>query len=172
MDAPLLLCSAQIIEQLVAQKRRKPWRRSSIAWSLICLTKILMYRAKASKGLTEIIESFSPDQQSELIERLSGQLIDWIKLETVVTLDYRKNMPQLTKTSTGFHSPGTLCRVHPDHGCFQWHSFPHPGEKWCNTWYIFGDHPKSGIQKSISPYSLKNSIPMKEINGKRPANID
>ena len=42
-------------------------------------------RAQASKGLTEIIESFSPDRQSELIERLSGRLNDWIKLETMAT---------------------------------------------------------------------------------------
>jgi HEAT repeat protein len=70
-------------------------------------------RAQASKGLTEIMESFSPDRQSELIERLSGQLIDWIKLETVVTLDYRKICRSLQKLLQDFIRQGRFTESIP-----------------------------------------------------------
>jgi HEAT repeat protein len=102
MDAPLLLVLPKIIEQLVAQKEQETMEKIISRLMADLLNEDADVRAKASKGLTEIIESFPPDRQSELIERLSGQLIDWIKLETVVTLDYRKICHSLQKLLQDF----------------------------------------------------------------------
>jgi HEAT repeat protein len=70
-------------------------------------------RAKASKGLIEIIESFSPDRQSELIARISGQLIEWIKLETAATTDYRKVCHNLQKLLQDFIRQGCFAESIP-----------------------------------------------------------
>jgi hypothetical protein len=113
MDAPLLLVLPKIIEQLVAQKEKETMEKIINRLIVDLLNEDSDVRAKASKGLTEIIESFSPDQQSELIERLSGQLIDWIKLETVVTLDYRKICRSLQKLLQDFIRQGRFAESIP-----------------------------------------------------------
>jgi HEAT repeat protein len=113
MDAPLLLVLPKIIEQLVAQKEQETMEKIISRLMADLLNEDADVRAKASKGLTEIIESFSPDRQSELIERLSGQLIDWIKLETVVTLDYRKICRSLQKLLQDFIRQGRFTESIP-----------------------------------------------------------
>jgi len=102
MDAPLLFVLPKIIEQLVAQKEQETMEKIIIRLLADMLNQNADIRAQASKGLTEIIESFSPDRQSELIERVSGQLIDWIKLETVATPDYRTICRSLQKLLQDF----------------------------------------------------------------------
>jgi len=97
-----LLVLPKIIEQLIAQKEQETMEKIISRLMTDLLNEDADVRAKASKGLTEIIESFSPDRQSELVERLSGQLIDWIKLETVVTPDYRKICNSLQKLLQDF----------------------------------------------------------------------
>jgi HEAT repeat protein len=47
-------------------------------------------RIHSSSELAGIIESLSPDEQKNLLKRLSGKLIEWIKLETLVTPAYKK----------------------------------------------------------------------------------
>lgn len=47
-------------------------------------------RSKASDKLCAIIESLTPERQNELVERLSGRLADWIKMETSTTPSYEK----------------------------------------------------------------------------------
>jgi len=113
MDAPLLLVLPKIIEQLVAQKEQETMEKIISRLMADLLNEDADVRAQASKGLTEIIESFSPDRQSELIERLSGQLIDWIKLETVVTLDYRKICRSLQKLLQDFIRQGRFTESIP-----------------------------------------------------------
>jgi HEAT repeat protein len=113
MDAPLLLVLPKIIEQLVAQKEQETMEKIISRLMADLLNEDADVRAKAAKGLTEIIESFSPDRQSELIERLSGQLIDWIKLETVVTLDYRKICRSLQKLLQDFIRQGRFTESIP-----------------------------------------------------------
>jgi HEAT repeat protein len=113
MDAPLLLVLPKIIEQLVAQKEQETMEKIISRLMADLLNEDADVRAKASKGLTEIIESFSPDRQSELIERLSSQLIDWIKLETVVTLDYRKICRSLQKLLQDFIRQGRFTESIP-----------------------------------------------------------
>jgi HEAT repeat protein len=113
MDAPLLLVLPKIIEQLVAQKEQETMEKIINRLMTDLLNEDADVRAKASKGLTEIIESFSPDRQSELVERLSGQLIDWIKLETVVTPDYRKICSSLQKLLQGFIRQGRFTESIP-----------------------------------------------------------
>ena len=113
MDAPLLLVLPKIIEQLVAQKEQETMEKIISRLMADLLNEDADVRAQASKGLTEIIESFSADRQSELIERLSGQLIDWIKLETVVTLDYRKICRSLQKLLQDFIRQGRFTESIP-----------------------------------------------------------
>jgi HEAT repeat protein len=113
MDAPLLLVLPKIIEQLVAQKEQETMEKIINRLMADLLNKDADVRAKASKGLTEIIESFSPDRQSELVERLSSQLIDWIKLETVVTPDYRKICSSLQKLLQNFIRQGRFTESIP-----------------------------------------------------------
>ena len=113
MDAPLLLVLPKIIEQLIAQKEQETMEKIIGRLMADLLNEDADVRAKASKGLTEIIESFSPDRQSELIERLSGQLIDWIKLETVVTLDYRTICRSLQKLLQAFIRQGRFTETIP-----------------------------------------------------------
>ena len=47
-------------------------------------------RIHASIELAKIIESLSPDEERNLIKRLSRKLIEWITLETLVTPAYKK----------------------------------------------------------------------------------
>lgn len=113
MDAPLLLVLPKIIEQLVAQKEQETMEKIISRLMADLLNEDADVRAKASRGLTEIIESFSPDRQSELVERLSSQLIDWIKLETVVTPDYRKICNSLQKLLQNFIRQGRFTESIP-----------------------------------------------------------
>ena len=109
----MLLVLPKIIEQLVAQKEQETMEKIINRLMADLLNEDADVRAKASKGLTEIIESFSPERQSELIERLSGQLIDWIKLETVVTPDYRKICRNLQKLLQDFIRQGRFAESIP-----------------------------------------------------------
>lgn len=59
-------------------------------------------RAQASNGLTGIIESLSPGRQGELVGRLSGRLVEWIKLETLATPAYKKICHSLQKLLQNF----------------------------------------------------------------------
>ena len=46
-------------------------------------------RAHAAKAFTDIIDSLPPERKTEMIESVSGLLIEWIKIETSVTPDYK-----------------------------------------------------------------------------------
>lgn len=47
-------------------------------------------RIHATIELARIIEAMSPDEERNLLKRLSGKLVEWIKLETLVTPAYKK----------------------------------------------------------------------------------
>ncbi|MFA5324434.1 MAG: HEAT repeat domain-containing protein [Smithella sp.] len=47
-------------------------------------------RIQASTELTTIIEPLAPDEQINLLKRISGKLAEWIKRETLVTPAYKK----------------------------------------------------------------------------------
>ena len=113
MDAPLLFVLPKIIEQLAAQKEQETLEKIIIRLVADLLNQNADIRAQASKGLIEVIESFPPDRQSELIERLSGQLIEWIKLETVVTPAYKKICKILNDLIGNFIRQGRLAESIP-----------------------------------------------------------
>ena len=118
MDAPLLFALPKIIERLVAQKEQETMEKIIIRLLADLKNEDADVRAQASKGLTEVIESFSPDRQSELIERISGQLIEWIKLETAATPDYRKICRNLQKLLQDFIRQGRFAESIPILGVF------------------------------------------------------
>jgi HEAT repeat protein len=113
MNAPLLFVLPKIIEQLTAQKDEETLEKIITRLVADLLHQNADIRAQASKGLIEVIESFSPDRQSELIEGLSGQLMEWIKLETVVTPAYKKICKILNDLIYNFIRQGRLAELIP-----------------------------------------------------------
>ena len=59
-------------------------------------------RIRASNELARIIESLSYDQQIDMIKKLSGRLVEWIKQETSGTPAYRKICNSLQKLLQNF----------------------------------------------------------------------
>lgn len=47
-------------------------------------------RSQAADKLSDVIEALPLERQNELVERLSGSLVDWIKLEASATRSYEK----------------------------------------------------------------------------------
>ena len=99
-DQPLMSVLPKIIEQLIAQKEQETMEKiiSHLVDNLFSEKDEV--RTHAAKALTDIIDSLPPERKTKMIESLSGRLIEWIKIETVVTpayktvCDYLQNMVQ------------------------------------------------------------------------------
>ena len=70
-------------------------------------------RSQASDKLHAIIESLPPERQTELVERLSGRLVDWIKLETLATPSYEKICANLQRLLNIFIRQGRFAEALP-----------------------------------------------------------
>ena len=89
LDEPLMSVLPKIIEQLIAQKEQETMEKiiSHLVDNLF--SEKAEVRAHAAKALTDIIDSLPPERKAEMIESLSGRLIEWIKIETSVTPAYK-----------------------------------------------------------------------------------
>ncbi|MBU2621014.1 MAG: HEAT repeat domain-containing protein [Proteobacteria bacterium] len=89
LDKPLMSILPKIIEQLIAHKEQETMEK--IIRHLVdnLFSEKADVRAHAAKALTDIIESLPPERKREMIESLSGRLIEWIKIETSVTPVYK-----------------------------------------------------------------------------------
>ena len=89
LDEPLMSVLPKIIEQLIAQKEQETMEKiiSHLADNLFSENDEV--RAHAAKALTDIIDSLPPERKTEMIERLSGRLLEWIKIETSATPAYK-----------------------------------------------------------------------------------
>ena len=89
LDEPLMSVLPKIIEQLIAQKEQETMEKiiSHLVDNLF--SEKAEVRAHAAKALTDIIDSLPPERKTEMIESLSGRLIEWIKIETSATPAYK-----------------------------------------------------------------------------------
>ena len=89
LDEQLMSVLPKIIEQLIAQKEQETMEK--IIKHLVdnLFSEKDEVRAHAAKALTDIIDSLPPERKTEMIESLSGRLIEWIKIETSVTPAYK-----------------------------------------------------------------------------------
>ncbi|MBU1182206.1 MAG: HEAT repeat domain-containing protein, partial [Proteobacteria bacterium] len=101
-DKPLMSALPKIIRQLIAQKELETMKK--IISSLIdkLFSENAEVRARAAKALTDIIESLPPGRKTEIIESISGRLIEWIKIETSVTPAYKTVCKYLQNVVQGF----------------------------------------------------------------------
>lgn len=90
LDAPMMTALPKIFEQLDAQKEHETMAIiiNRLVGNLFSKTDDV--RLQASTALAEIFEGLSRDRQNKLIEKLSDQLIDWIKEEPLATIAYKK----------------------------------------------------------------------------------
>lgn len=77
------------------------------------LSEIAEIRSQASDKLHAIIESLPPERQTELVESLSGRLVDWIKLETLATPSYEKICANLQRLLNIFIRQGRFAEALP-----------------------------------------------------------
>ena len=87
-DEPLMSVLPKIIEQLIVQKEQETMEKiiSRLVDNLFSEKEDV--RAQAAKALTDIIDTLPLERKTEMIESLSGRLIEWIKIETSVTPAY------------------------------------------------------------------------------------
>ncbi len=90
LDASLMLDLPKLFEQLDSQKEHETM--AMIINRLVgnLFSKDADVRSLASTALADIFAGLSHERQNKLIERLSTQLIDWIKIEPLATLAYKK----------------------------------------------------------------------------------
>lgn len=101
-DEPLMSALPKIIGQLIAQKENEVMKK--VISNLIdkLFSENAEVRARAAKALTGIIESLPSGRKTEIIESISGRLIEWIKIETSVTPAYKTLCKYLQNTVQGF----------------------------------------------------------------------
>ncbi len=101
-DEPLMSALPKIIGQLIVRKEQKTTIK--IINNLIdkLFSENAEVRARAAKALTGIIESLPAGRKTEIIESISGRLIEWIKIETSVTPAYKTVCKYLQNTVQGF----------------------------------------------------------------------
>jgi hypothetical protein len=89
LDEQLMSVLPKIIEQLIAHQEQETMQQiiSRLADNLF--SKNNEVRAHAAKALTDIIDKLPPERQTEMVESLSGRLVEWIRIETFVTPAYK-----------------------------------------------------------------------------------
>ncbi len=101
-DEPLMSALPRIIGQLIAQKELETMKKIIISLIDKLFSENAGVRARAAKALTDIIDSLQPGRRTEIIESISGRLIEWIKIETSVTPAYKTVCKYLQNIVQGF----------------------------------------------------------------------
>jgi HEAT repeat protein len=89
LDESLMSLLPKIIEQLIAKKEQETMEKVINDLLDNLFSENAEVRAHAAKALTDIIEGLPRERKTEMIENISGLLIEWIKIETSVTPSYR-----------------------------------------------------------------------------------
>lgn len=89
LDESLMSLLPKIIEQLIGQKEQEAMEKVINNLLDNLFSENAEVRAHAAKALTDIIDNLPPERKTEMIESVSGLLIEWIKIETLVTPDYK-----------------------------------------------------------------------------------
>jgi len=90
LDEELMAVLPKIIEQLVAQKEQETMENILQRLVANLFNKSTEVRLSAAKSLADIIENLPDEQKSEIVERLSDQIIPWLRSETVFSLGYQR----------------------------------------------------------------------------------
>ena len=102
LDKQLMSALPKIIEQLIAHKEQETMGKITSNLVDNLFSENAEVRAHAAKALTDIINSLSPERKTEMIESLSGRLIEWIKIETSVTPAYKTVCNYLQNSAQNF----------------------------------------------------------------------
>ncbi len=102
LDEPLMSKVPKIIEQLNAHKEREMIEKIINRLVDKLFSENPKVRVRAARALTDIIDRLAPEHKTEIIARLSGRLIDWIKLETEATAAYKTVCNYLENTMQNF----------------------------------------------------------------------
>lgn len=88
LDDQLMSVLPKIIGQLITHQERETMQQ--IIGRLVdnLFSKNDEVRAHAARALTDIIDKLPPERQTEMVESLSGRLVEWIRIETSVTPAY------------------------------------------------------------------------------------
>jgi HEAT repeat protein len=89
LDESLMSLLPKIIEQLIAKKEQETMEKVINDLLDNLFSENAEVRAHAAKALTDIIEGLPPERKTEMIESVSGLLIEWIKIETSLTPAYK-----------------------------------------------------------------------------------
>ena len=89
LDEQLMSVLPKIIEQLTQHQEQETMQQIISCLVDNMFSKNDEVRANAAKALTDIIDKLPREQQIEMIESVSGQLVEWIKIETFVTPAYK-----------------------------------------------------------------------------------
>lgn len=90
LDEGLMAVLPKIIEQLVAQKEQETMENILQRLVANLFNKNTEVRLSAAKSLADIIENLPDEQKSEIVERLSDQIIPWLRSETIFSLGYQR----------------------------------------------------------------------------------
>jgi HEAT repeat protein len=89
LDESLMSLLPKIIEQLIAKKEQETMEKVINDLLDNLFSENAEVRAHAAKALTNIIEGLPRERKTEMLENISGLLIEWIKIETSLTPSYR-----------------------------------------------------------------------------------
>jgi len=102
LDKQLMSVLPKIIEQLSAHKEHETMEKIICRLVDNLFSENAEVRAHAAKALTDTIDSLLPERKTEMIESLSGRLIEWIKIETSVTPAYKTVCNYLQNSAQNF----------------------------------------------------------------------
>ena len=89
LDDQLMSVLPKIIEQLITHQEQETMQQIISRLVDNLFSKNNEVRAHAAKALTDIIDKLPLQRQTEMIENLSGRLVEWIRIETSVTPAYK-----------------------------------------------------------------------------------
>ncbi len=113
LDTPLMLALPKLFEQLDAQKDHETM--GIVISRLIgnLLSKNADVRFQASTALADICAGLSHERRNKLIEKLSARLTDWIKMEPLATIPYKKICNHLQDLVHAFILEGRFAEALP-----------------------------------------------------------
>ena len=102
LDEQLMSVLPKIIEQLISHQEQETMQQIISRLVDNLFSKNDEVRAHAAKALTNIINKLPLQRQTEMIESLSGRLVEWIRIETSVTPAYKSICSYLQKIAQDF----------------------------------------------------------------------
>ncbi|OPX41442.1 MAG: hypothetical protein B1H13_02085 [Desulfobacteraceae bacterium 4484_190.3] len=94
-DERMMQSLSGITKQLFVKKKNETCEDIIDKFSGGLFSENAEVRAQASEALSRIIGSLTVEQRTVMVSRISGRLVDWIKIETTVTPAYKKICDEL-----------------------------------------------------------------------------